>query len=88
MAPAGTPPGQTITIDVKTGRIVDNETRKAIVPAPPVSPLSDAVIIQRCMWTGEAQLPLMRQRGMSYDKAGTVNSRWKVVMKVAHTRPS
>ena len=30
--PAGTPKNQTITIDAKTGRIVDNETGKTVVP--------------------------------------------------------
>jgi len=46
--PAGTPNGQTITIDVKTGRIIDDETGKTVVPAPPVSPLSDAEVLSRC----------------------------------------
>jgi hypothetical protein len=79
--PAGTPTGQTITIDVKTGRIVDNETGKTVVPAPPVSPLSDAEVLGRCSQYDLAYRRLAHSGRKTADKAGPINARWKVVVK-------
>ncbi|MEV4262341.1 hypothetical protein [Kribbella sp. NPDC049584] len=78
--PAGTP-GQTITIDVKTGRIIDNETGKTVVPAPPVSPLSDAEVLGRCSQYDLAYRRLAQSGRKTADKAGPINARWKVVVK-------
>ncbi|MFI5694941.1 hypothetical protein ACIA58_24015 [Kribbella sp. NPDC051586] len=79
--PAGTPSGQTITIDVKTGRIVDNETGKTVVPAPPVSPLADAEVLRRCSEHDLAYARLIDSEHKTADKAGPINGRWKVVVK-------
>ena len=78
--PAGTPKNQTITIDAKTGRIVDNETGKTVVPAPPVSPLSDAEVLRRCKPYDPAYLH-RAQTHRTMDKAGHVDGRWKIVVK-------
>ncbi|WP_328520665.1 hypothetical protein [Kribbella sp. NBC_00359] len=78
--PAGTPKNQTITIDAKTGRIVDNETGKTVVPAPPVSPLSDAEVLRRCKAYDPAYLH-RAQMHQTMDKAGPVDARWKIVVK-------
>ncbi len=78
--PAGTPKNQTITIDAKTGRIVDNETGKTVTPAPPVSPLSDAEVLRRC----RPYDPAYRHQAQTHktmDKAGPVDARWKIVVK-------
>jgi hypothetical protein len=79
--PAGTPKGQTITIDAKTGRIIDNETGKTVVPAPPLSPLSDAEILRRCTKYDHSYAHLQAHRGKTLDKAGPVDARWKIVVK-------
>jgi hypothetical protein len=80
--PAGTPKGQTITIDVKTGRIVDNETGKTVEPPPPVSPLSDAEILSRCVQYDRENVQFLQERKANvWDKAGPIDSRWKVVVK-------
>jgi hypothetical protein len=81
VGPAGTP-SQTITVDVRTGRIVDNETGKTVVPAPPVSPLSDEEVLRRCMrYDNGYQHFQQTHRGNSLDKAGPVDTRWTVVVK-------
>ena len=51
------PAGQTITIDVKTGRIATDETGAAVTPAPPASPLSDAEVLRRCKPYDPASMP-------------------------------
>jgi hypothetical protein len=79
--PAGTPNGQTITIDAKTGRIVDNETGKTVVPAPPVSPLSDAEVLRRCTQYDPSSKHPQLHKDQALEKAGPVDARWKVVVK-------
>lgn len=79
--PAGRPDGQTITIDVKTGRVVDNETGKTVVPAPPLSPLSDAEVLSRCSRYDLAYARLAHSEHKTSDKAGPLNAQWKVVVK-------
>ncbi|MGY4765934.1 hypothetical protein ACXC9Q_03340 [Kribbella sp. CWNU-51] len=79
--PAGTPKNQTITIDAKTGRIVDNETGKTVVPAPPVSPLSDAEVLRRCTQKDTSYERFLQHRGKTLDKTGRVDARWKIVVK-------
>jgi len=80
--PAGTPNGRTITIDVKTGRIIDDETGKTVVPAPPVSPLSDAEVLSRCTkYDHTYQHFSQAHPGKTLDKAGPVDARWKIVVK-------
>lgn len=79
--PAGTPTGQTITIDVKTGRIVDNETGKTVVPAPPMSPLPDAEVLDRCARYDLAYQRLAHSERKTIDHAGPINGRWKVLVK-------
>ncbi|MEV5961365.1 hypothetical protein AB0L70_06340 [Kribbella sp. NPDC051952] len=80
--PAGTPSGQTITIDAKTGRIVDNETGKTVTPAPPVSPLSDAEALARCRQYDRENVDFLREHKANvWDKAGPIDARWKVVVK-------
>ncbi|WP_371402514.1 hypothetical protein OHA10_32045 [Kribbella sp. NBC_00662] len=81
IGPAGTPPGQTITIDVKTGRIVDNETGKTVVPAPPVSPLPDAEVLNRCSRYDLAYQRLAHSERKTTDHAGPINGRWTVLVK-------
>ncbi|MER7247108.1 hypothetical protein [Kribbella sp. NPDC000426] len=78
--PAGTP-GQTITIDVKTGRIIDNETGKTVVPAPPLSPLPDAEVLNRCSRYDGAYQRRAHLEHKTADKAGPINDRWKVMVK-------
>jgi hypothetical protein len=80
--PAGTEKGQTITIDVKTGRVVDTETGKTVTPPPPVSPLSDAEILRRCQPYDRENVQFLRERNANaWDKAGPIDARWKVVVK-------
>ncbi|WP_432874523.1 hypothetical protein ACQPYH_22310 [Kribbella sp. CA-245084] len=80
--PAGTPTGQTITIDVATGRIIDNETGKTVVPAPPASPLSDAEVLRRCIRYDNGYQHFQHAHpGKTLDNAGPVDARWKVVVK-------
>lgn len=80
--PAGPPKGQTITMDVRTGRIIDNETGATVVPPPPVSPLSDAEILKRCQqYDGENVIFNQEHDANSYDQAGKIDARWKVVVK-------
>jgi hypothetical protein len=81
-APAGTPTSQTITVDVKTGRIIDNETGKTVVPAPPLSPLSDAEVLRRCIRYDTGYQHFQQTHpGKTLDHAGPVDARWKVVVK-------
>jgi hypothetical protein len=80
--PAGTSKGQTITIDGKTGRVVDNETGKTVTPPPPVSPLSDAEVLRRCKQYDLEYVQFLQERtANTYDKAGPIDARWKVVVK-------
>ncbi|GAB2645363.1 hypothetical protein [Kribbella swartbergensis] len=80
--PAGTEKGQTITIDVNTGRIVDNETGRTVVPAPPVSPLSDAEVLRRCQQYDRENVEFLRERKANlWDTAGPIDARWKVAVK-------
>jgi hypothetical protein len=79
--PAGTPAGQTITIDARTGRIIDNETGKTVVPAPPLSPLSDAEVLRRCSAHDLPSARLIDPAHKTADTAGPINGRWKVVVK-------
>lgn len=82
VGPVGTPTGQTITIDVKTGRVIDDETGKTVVPPPPVSPVSDAEILERCKQYDLEQVQFLKERHANvYDKAGPINAQWKVVLK-------
>jgi hypothetical protein len=82
VGPVGPPNGQTITVDGKTGRIVDNETGKTVAPPPPVSPLSDAEALERCKQYDHEQVQFLKEhRANAYDKAGPVNGQWKVVLK-------
>ncbi|NIK59409.1 hypothetical protein [Kribbella shirazensis] len=80
-APAGVP-GATITIDAKTGLVVDGETGKTIQPPPPVSPLSDAEIYRRCVQYDRENVDFLReQKANLWDKAGPITPQWKVVYK-------
>ncbi|MEU4287132.1 hypothetical protein AB0E63_02825 [Kribbella sp. NPDC026596] len=80
--PAGTPEGQTITIDAKTGRIIDNETGNTVTPAPPVSPLSDAEVLRRCTrFDTTFEHLVMQSQKKTTDKSGPVNAGWKLVVK-------
>ncbi|HZX01327.1 hypothetical protein [Kribbella sp.] len=73
-APAGTPtPGMTLTMDVKTGRIIDDETGKLVVPPPNVSPVPDAQAVQQC-----AAAP---GSGQPNGAGGPFDDRWQVVVK-------
>jgi hypothetical protein len=75
------PAGQTITIDAKTGRIVDNETGKTVVPAPPASPLSDAEVLRRCKPYDPAYLHGASTHKTMDQAAGHVDARWKILVK-------
>lgn len=77
-APAGTSTA-TITIDVKTGLVIDDETGKPIAPAPPVSLRSDRDIITKCMVLDK--IPTWDPR--PWDKAGPLSSRWSVAVKTS-----
>lgn len=77
--PAGTPvSGRTVTVDVKTGRIIDNETGATVVPAPAVSPLSDDEARSRCQ---EAGNQYRRTPSTVKNSTGPLDSRWTVVAK-------
>lgn len=78
--PAGTP-GQTLTMDVKTGRIIDDETGKTVTPAPPASPLSDAEVLRRCKPYDPASMPGASMHKTVDQAAGHVDDRWKIVVK-------
>ncbi|MFF0267811.1 hypothetical protein [Kribbella sp. NPDC004536] len=64
-APAARTPGSVQTIDATTGRIIQ--------PAPPVSPLTDDDILQRCA--------RVDQPPASWDKAGPIDITWSVPLK-------
>ena len=82
VGPVGPPAGQTITIDVKTGKVIDNETGKTVTPPPPVSPLSDAEVLSRCVQYDREYVDFIKEhKANRYDQAGVINSRWKVVLK-------
>jgi hypothetical protein len=74
--PAATP-GQTFTTDASTGKLIDPVTGKLIEP-PPVSPLSDAEIIERC---GPSDRLWRENIPDSADTAGAINSSWTVPLK-------
>jgi hypothetical protein len=80
--PAGTPKNQTITVDAKTGRVVDNETGKTAQAPPPVSPLSDAEVLKRCKQYDKENVEFNKEHNANtYDKAGVIDARWTVVVK-------
>jgi hypothetical protein len=73
--PAGPTPTKTITIDTRSGKIMQ--------PRPPVSPLAAATIIQRCTPLDGEWLESMPERGASpLDKAGPIDGTWKVALKM------
>ncbi|MEV6414943.1 hypothetical protein [Kribbella sp. NPDC051718] len=52
-------------------------------PAPPVSPLADAEIIKRCGQNDKEWLESMTEQGANQeDKAGPINRRWTVPLKI------
>ncbi|MFK4085129.1 hypothetical protein ACI2LF_13535 [Kribbella sp. NPDC020789] len=80
--PAGTPKNQTITVDRATGKVVDNESGTTAQAPPPVSPVADAEVVRRCKQYDQETLDFYKQYGYnSYDKAGPINPRWKVIVK-------
>jgi len=80
--PAGTPKNQTITVDAKTGRVVDNESGTTVQAAPRMSPLSDAEVLARCKRYDHEYVQANKERGSNtFDKAGTIDARWKVLLK-------
>ncbi|GAA2803346.1 hypothetical protein [Kribbella solani] len=79
-APVAGTPSRTVTIDVKTGWLIDAETGKPIAPAPPVSRVSDSAIIERC--AGYDKQPRYGPKP-SWDKAGPVTAQWKVAVKTS-----
>ncbi|MFI5735753.1 hypothetical protein ACIA49_36920 [Kribbella sp. NPDC051587] len=74
--PAGAPKSETITVNTKTGQVVDNESGTTATAPPPVSPLSDAEVLKRCVKAS----PMSFKRTVA-DKAGPVDARWKVILK-------
>ncbi|MGW7687203.1 hypothetical protein ACWGID_41060 [Kribbella sp. NPDC054772] len=64
-APVAGTPTSTVTIDVKTGKVLQ--------PAPPISPLSDDAIRQRCATADHTPA--------SWDKSGPIDGAWDVVLK-------
>lgn len=80
--PAGKPTGQTLTMDVHTGRIIDDETGKTVAPPPPVSPLSDAEVLRRCISSDDTYQRFQEVHpGKNPDTVGPLSTRWKVVVK-------
>ncbi|MFI7065447.1 hypothetical protein ACIBL3_30930 [Kribbella sp. NPDC050124] len=80
--PAGDPKNQTITVDSKTGQVVDNESGRQAAAPPPVSPLSDAEVLQRCKQYDNEYVQANQERGSNtFDKAGPIDARWKVLVK-------
>ncbi|MGW6281776.1 hypothetical protein [Kribbella sp. NPDC055071] len=72
---------QTITVDNR-GLIVDNESGLTVGPPPAVSPLSDAEVLARCKQYDREYVEFLTERNANtYDKAGTINARWQVVVK-------
>jgi hypothetical protein len=70
--------GQTFTIDVHTGKLIDPATGKLVEPPPSVSPLADAEIIERCGPGDKLWLERLPTPG---DKAGAINDQWSVPLK-------
>ncbi|MGZ0145480.1 hypothetical protein ACXJJ3_00310 [Kribbella sp. WER1] len=86
--PAGTPtPGMTLTLDVRTGRIIDDETGKLVVPAPPKSTLSDADLLARCQPYDRSFLQAA-DRTKPWSRGGPLDARWKVVVKSGGAAPN
>jgi hypothetical protein len=80
--PAGTPNNQTITVDADSGRVVDNESGTTAKPPPPVSPLSDAEVLNRCKQFDNETVQFNKEHGANaFDKAGVIDARWKVLVK-------
>ncbi|HEY3558812.1 MAG TPA: hypothetical protein VGL05_15175 [Kribbella sp.] len=81
--PVGTPtPDRTITIDVKTGRVIDDETGKLVQPPPPVSQQSDGSLRDQCRQADQEYLDAEREHGSNtFDKAGPLDGSWKVMVK-------
>jgi hypothetical protein len=79
VAPAGDPG---ITVDPKSGQVIDNETRTAALPPPAVSPLSDAEVLRRCRPYDVEYVESMKERGgNAFDRTGPIDNRWTVVVK-------
>ena len=82
VGPAGTDQGQTVTIDPKTGAVLSDEAGKAVVPPPPVSPLSDESLRSQCKQYDTENLTFNREHNANtYDKAGPLDANWKVMVK-------
>jgi hypothetical protein len=64
-APAARTPGVVVTMDVDSGRIIQS--------APPVSPLTDDDILQRCA--------RVDQPPAAWDTAGPIDTTWRVALK-------
>lgn len=70
--------GPTIRIDPTTGAVTADETGASVLPAPPVSPLSDAELRSRCQQAGDR---FRRSPATVKNTAGPLDARWKVVAK-------
>ncbi|HET6741005.1 MAG TPA: hypothetical protein VFH76_18810 [Kribbella sp.] len=81
--PVGKPTtGRTITVDVRTGRIVDDETGHLVQPPPPVSQLSDNSLRDQCKRADQEYRDSEHEHGSNtFDKAGPLDNNWKVVVK-------
>jgi hypothetical protein len=74
--------GPTLTIDPTTGRIIKDETGKAVQAPPPVSQLSDANLRGQCKQADKEYVDFLRDHGTNpLDKGQPLDSRWKVVVK-------
>lgn len=81
--PVGTPTtGRTVTMDVRTGRIVDDETGQLVQPPPPVSRQSDNSLRDQCKRADQEYRNAEHEHGSNtFDKAGPLDNSWKVVVK-------
>lgn len=74
--------GPRVTMDPSTGRIIKDETGKAVQTPPPVSQLSDTNLRNQCKQADKEYVDFLRERGAnSFDKGQPLGANWKVVVK-------
>ncbi len=86
--PAGRPG---ITIDARTGQVTETATGRKATPVPPINPLSDNEILDRCKGMdaqalkrreNQQMIPVQNERLVRLkDRAGVINSQWSVLVK-------
>ncbi|MEU4191490.1 hypothetical protein AB0E69_06310 [Kribbella sp. NPDC026611] len=79
----GVGPADKPAITIKAnGEVVDHATGDTIGAPPPVSPLSDAEVLQRCKQYDQENVDFLHQHNANvWDQAGPINGTWTVVVK-------